>query len=71
MDSVDDLEAAEDLIAELYVLAGETVAPRVIARLVDGWETYCRPTCDTHGAPHDDDDDTCGCPCHDRAEATG
>lgn len=81
LDSVDDLEAAEDLIGELeralrevlYVSTAQNVpaAKRQGLDVLRSSITYCRPTCDMHGGPHLDPADgtidiECGCPCHAR-----
>ena len=80
MDSVDDLEHAEDMIGSLgstlkeILLAGEQEQELPVRRLVDAaelvkvWESYCRPTCRAEGEADSDEclDDCCGCPCHER-----
>jgi hypothetical protein len=82
-DSVDDLHHAEDnlgsfaaVLEELLAVDEDQLEPvLVMARLrVADWHNYCRPTCGAEGnaGPGDgdcEDDDCCGCPCHDRFEA--
>lgn len=56
MDSVDDLEHAEDLI-------GEAIARGCLT------DDYCRPTCQANGPRADcesEDPETCGCLCHNK-----
>lgn len=81
LDSVDDLEAAEDTIGVLTAQLGAVRAFRLSnpwtglddgpVELRDGVDSafavgvvYCRPSCGTGGAPHNDPDSDCGCPCH-------
>lgn len=80
MDTIDDLEGAEDLAGaladalEALCAVVEDGAPAAepmsrVERAMTTWRNYCRPSCD----PNDDDecdDDECGCPCHSR-EANG
>lgn len=71
MDTVDDLECAEDTIGELRAtlerLLGDPNDPNARAearRVLDSQVSYCRPTC---GYLIDgeclDGEDVCGCPC--------
>jgi hypothetical protein len=85
MDSIDDLEAAEDLIGTLEQALREALKSTP-DRLGEGGLaamraaiTYCRPTCGAEGVAHDDPDSPtyqcerageCGCPCHDRNPTT-
>lgn len=71
LDSVDDVEAAEDMAAMLArVVRGLLFAPVSTSDVdqarsaLEEWGDYCRPTCGfrTEGECQDDED-TCGCPC--------
>lgn len=56
MDTTDDVEHAEDLLAHALVQLGLS-----FERI-----GYCRPTCGALDDPDDDcEGDGCGCPCHD------
>lgn len=46
-------------------IAVRQMLTRALERLREQAE-YCRPTCGTDGAPHEDEDNDCGCPCHER-----
>lgn len=64
MDSIDDLEAAEELIDLLEVALRDACIDDPALRAV---AEYCRPTCDAHGEPHRTEaphSSACGCPCH-------
>lgn len=58
-DQVDDLEAAEDLIASLSEQLRDlaTWSDRPLERptldAISAAITYCRPSCDMHGTPHE------------------
>lgn len=69
MDTADDLEYAEDHIAELAARLA------LIPGAVDPWADYCRPTCGEADEPgactaeqYEDGTLTCGCPCHERTQ---
>lgn len=60
MDTTDDLEYAESCLAVAAAALALIGKPGLMS-------DYCRPTCRGEGGPCGDD--TCGCPCHDRADA--
>lgn len=72
MDTVDDVEAAEDMLGSFVTAARELLdsrgkngcpGHREVARvreLLAEYETYCRPTC----AGDECDNESCGCPHH-------
>lgn len=79
MDSVDDLEGAEDLAGTLAAAleslcavieddapAGDAMS--AVEQAMARWRSYCRATCN----PNDDDEgctnEYCSCPCHSREE---
>lgn len=79
-DTVDDLHGAEDfagscvavleeIVREFHDPSGPGAMDGLVSRaavLVDGWVSYCRPSCGAHGDPEFEDcseDDCCGCPC--------
>jgi hypothetical protein len=74
MDQVDDVEAAESLIARLgsaYIDIVSNAFCAVDTELIREASEWCRPTCNSHGntgRAHFCDDgvpsEHCGCPCH-------
>lgn len=63
MDTVDDLHYAEDCLGAAAQRLAELGHPGLL-------DDYCRPTCRAEGGHHHEDDpeqdDFCGCLCHNR-----